>query len=174
MSSVAKIFVLALVAAQAETQAETPQTRQTTMLLQAAALLNSTADDTLGCVSSCPMDNQTLNPSLRCVLGNCTTNLAKCLFSSECRKGVMCELGCTEPIARTDSGLHFASMMECMRVHCPGFPPNKGCAALHCATEAASCAWRSKCRHALECADGCVPSKYAAALEAVQQASLQV
>ncbi|CAJ1381655.1 unnamed protein product [Effrenium voratum] len=39
-------------------------------------------EDTLGCVSNnCPMDKATLQPSAMCVLGNCTSNLAKCLFS---------------------------------------------------------------------------------------------
>ncbi|CAE7192073.1 IFT172, partial [Symbiodinium pilosum] len=155
-----------------------PETRIVEMLqnLQSAAtLLNSTVDDTLGCISGCPMDSSTLNPRPLCVLSNCTTDLAKCLFSSTCRSGVMCELRCTESIAKTEDALHFSSMMECMRVHCPGFPPSKTCAALHCIKEAGECALHTKCRETLECANGCVPSKYSAALEAVQQsAQLQV
>ena len=134
----------------------------------ASALLGDTVDDTLACISdNCPLDESTLSPSPLCVLGNCTSNLAKCLFSSSCRDGVMCEMKCTEPLAKTEDAVHFAGFMECMRVHCPGFPPKKSCAALHCSVEAAGCALHSKCRHTLECADKCVPDKYSAALAAM-------
>ena len=107
------------------------------------------------------------SPSPLCVLESCTSNLAKCLFSSSCRDGVMCEMKCTEPLAKTEEAVHFAGFMECMRVHCPGFPPSKSCAALHCGVEAASCAVHSACRHTMECADKCVPDKYTAALAAM-------
>ena len=136
------------------------------MLRQSPALLGATVDDTLACISSCPLDDSTLQPSPLCVLESCTSNLAKCLFSSSCRDGVMCEMKCTEPLAKTEEAVHFAGLMECMRVHCPGFPPKKSCAALHCSVEAASCAVHSKCRHTLECADKCVPDKYTAAMTA--------
>jgi len=137
-------------------------------LKTAATLLGDTVDDTLACINdNCPLDERTLSPSPTCVLGNCTSNLAKCLFSSTCRNGVMCELKCTEPLAKTEDAVHFAGLMECMRVKCPGFPPSKSCAALHCGVEAAECAVHSKCRHTLECADDCVPGKYTAALAAV-------
>ena len=139
---------------------------KTSMLRQSPALLGATVDDTLACISSCPLDDSTLQPSPLCVLESCTSNLAKCLFSSSCRDGVMCEMKCTEPLAKTEEAVHFAGLMECMRVHCPGFPPKKSCAALHCSVEAASCAVHSKCRHTLECADKCVPDKYTAALTA--------
>ncbi|CAK9033688.1 unnamed protein product [Durusdinium trenchii] len=142
--------------------------KETPMLRAQVDLLGDTVDDTLSCISSnCPLDAVTLSPSPSCALGNCTSNLAKCLFSSSCRQGVMCELGCTEPLAKTEDAVHFASLMECMRVHCPGFPPSKSCAALHCAVEAGSCAVHSKCRETLECADKCVPGKYTAALSAM-------
>ena len=157
-----------LAVAQAQTT-PTGTMLQQAMLRKATALLNSTVDDTLGCVSGCPMDPSSLSPSPLCVLSNCTSTLAKCLFSSDCRNGVMCELHCTEPIAKTEDALKFASLMECMRVHCPGFPPSKTCAALHCTEEAAACALHSKCRHTLECANGCVPSKYDAVRHLVEE-----
>lgn len=142
----------------------TPMLRQQS----SAALLGGTVDDTLACISdNCPMDEYTLQPKPLCVLSNCTSTLAKCLFSSSCRDGVMCEMKCTEPLAKTEDAVHFSSFMECMRVHCPGFPPSKSCAALHCSVEAAACAVHSKCRHTLECADKCVPGKYTGALEAM-------
>lgn len=139
----------------------------------AAKFLGDTVDDTLACISdNCPLDESTLSPSPSCVLGNCTSHLAKCLFSSSCRHGVMCELKCTEPLAKTEDAVHFAGLMECMRVNCPGFPPSKSCAALHCAVEAAGCAVHSKCRETLECADACVPGKYTAALAALPHATV--
>ncbi|CAJ1393614.1 unnamed protein product [Effrenium voratum] len=140
-------------------------------MLRQPELLGGTTEDTLGCVSdNCPVDNQTLQPSPLCVLGNCTKNLAKCLFSSTCRHGVMCELGCFDDLKNTeDDAGRLAGVLECMRAHCPGFPPSKTCAALHCTVEAGACALHSKCRSALECADGCVPGKYAAALAAFTQ-----
>ena len=162
-----QVFSLLVVAAQA--QAPTQTMLRQAVLRKANELLNSTVDDTLGCVSSCPMDSSTLSPSPLCVLGNCTSTLAKCLFSSTCRSGVMCELRCTDKIAKTVDALHFSSLMECMRVHCPGFPPSKTCAAFHCTKEAAECAIHTKCRETLECANGCVPSKYSAALNLVQE-----
>ena len=69
-----------------------------------ATALGDTLDDTLGCISGCPLDESTLAPSPSCVLGNCTSHLAKCLFSSSCRHGVMCEAKCTEPLAKTEDG----------------------------------------------------------------------
>lgn len=155
-----------------------PETERTTPMLRATpqtqdVLLGATVDETLACISdNCPLDEFTLQPKPSCVLGNCTSNLAKCLFSSSCRHGVMCELKCTEPLAKTAEAEHFSSLMECMRVHCPGFPPEKTCAALHCGVEAASCAVHSKCCHALECADKCVPGKYAAALAAMPRETI--
>eukprot|EP00438_Fugacium_kawagutii_P010263 Skav225660 [mRNA] locus=scaffold1924:17142:20256:+ [translate_table: standard] len=134
-------------------------------MLRKSKLLGDTVDDTLACINdNCPLDESTLSPKPSCVLGNCSSHLTKCLFSSSCRHGVMCELKCTEPLAKTEDAKHFASLMECMRVHCPGFPPSKSCAALHCSAEAAECAVHSKCRETLECADKCVPGKYTAAL----------
>ena len=205
-------------------------------MLRATApnFLGDTVDDTLACISdNCPLDESTLSPSPSCVLGNCTSHLAKCLFSSSCRHGVMCELKCTEPLAKTEDAVHFAGLMEsgrfsatcllfflqliflsfhwakrwtfsapptqiliptfrpwmcfsspqaptnnpqttkeCMRVHCPGFPPSKSCAALYCGVEAAECAVHSKCRETLECADACVPGKYTAALAALPHATV--
>lgn len=44
--------------------------------------------------------------------------------------------------------------------------------ALRTVFEAASCAVHSKCRHALECADKCVPGKYAAALAAMPRETI--
>mmetsp|Transcript_81831 Transcript_81831/g.100381 ORF Transcript_81831/g.100381 Transcript_81831/m.100381 type:complete len:83 (+) Transcript_81831:1-249(+) len=79
---------------------------------------------------------------------------------------------CTDSLAKTEEAVHFHGFMECMRVHCPGFPPSKGCAALHCGVEAAECAVHSKCRHTLECADKCVPEKYTAALAAMPQTAV--
>lgn len=138
------------------------------MLRKSSKLLGDTVDDTLACINdNCPLDKSTLSPKPSCVLGNCSSHLTKCLFSSSCRHGVMCELKCTEPLAKTEDAKHFASLMECMRVHCPGFPPSKSCAALHCSAEAAECAVHSKCRETLECADKCVPGKYTGALEAM-------
>ncbi|CAE7833469.1 unnamed protein product [Symbiodinium sp. CCMP2592] len=154
----------------AQAQIEPTQTMLRKAVLQkATSLLNSTVDDTLSCVSSCPLDGSSLSPSPLCLLSNCTSTLAKCLFSSTCRSGLMCELHCTEPLAKTEDGLHFATLMECVRVKCPGFPPSKSCVALHCIEEAAECGIHSKCRHGLECANGCVPAKYSAALELVKE-----
>ena len=66
------------------------------------------------CISgNCPLDDSTLQPSPLCVLESCTSNLAKCLFSSSCRDGVMCEMKCTEPLAKTEEAVHFAGFMEC-------------------------------------------------------------
>ena len=162
MAGVAKIFVLSLAVVCA-------QSPDQTMLRKAGVLLNSTLDDTLQCIAGCPVDPSTLAPKALCVLGNCTSTLAKCLFSSTCRSGVMCEARCTEGLAKTEDGLHFAALMECLKDRCPGFPPSKTCVALRCTKEAAECALHSKCRGTLECANGCVPSKYAAALDAVEQ-----
>ena len=162
MAAVARIFVLSLAVVCA-------QNHDQTMLRKAGGLLNSTLDDTLQCIAGCPVNPSTLSPKALCVLGNCTSTLAKCLFSSTCRSGIMCEARCTEGLAKTEDGLHFAALMECLRDRCPGFPPSKTCIALHCTKEAAECALHSKCRGTLECANGCVPSKYAAALDAVEQ-----
>eukprot|EP00490_Sorites_sp_Unknown_P000693 CAMPEP_0114663960 /NCGR_PEP_ID=MMETSP0191-20121206/27950_1 /TAXON_ID=126664 /ORGANISM="Sorites sp." /LENGTH=307 /DNA_ID=CAMNT_0001904865 /DNA_START=58 /DNA_END=981 /DNA_ORIENTATION=+ len=136
-------------------------------------LLGSTVDDTLTCINSnCPLDETTLSPRPSCVLSNCSGDLTKCLFSSSCRNGVMCEMKCTEPLAKTEEAVYFHGFMECMRVKCPGFPPSKSCAAVHCGVEAASCALHSKCRETLECADKCVPEKYTAALAAMPQTAV--
>eukprot|EP00435_Cladocopium_sp_Y103_P024310 s1409_g5.t5 len=84
-------------------------------MLRATApnFLGDTVDDTLACINdNCPLDESTLSPSPSCVLGNCTSHLAKCLFSSSCRHGVMCELKCTEPLAKTEDAVHFAGLME--------------------------------------------------------------
>jgi len=162
-----------IVKSEAETALATVATVATPMLRQVP--VGGTVEDTLGCVSNnCPMDKATLQPSAMCILGNCTSNLAKCLFSSTCRSGVMCELGCFDLLKATDSkedADRFVNLMDCMRTHCPGYPPSKTCVAMHCVAEAGACAFHSTCRSALECADGCVPAKYAAALAAAQQAT---
>ena len=166
MSRFAKAIVLLLALADAQT------VTTKTLLRQASALLNRTVDDALGCITdNCPADSHTLQPSPLCVLGNCTTSLAKCLFSSECRGGVMCELKCTDAIAKTEDALYFSSVMECARVKCPGFPISKTCVALHCLKEAGECALHTKCRETLECTDKCAPAKYGAALSAVQEST---
>jgi hypothetical protein len=66
--------------------------------------------------------------------------------------------------------VHFAAFMECMRVHCPGFPP-KSCAALHCSVEAASCGMCIPSADApwnvLTKSYKCVPDKYTTVLAAM-------
>ena len=69
-----------IVKSEAETALATVATVATPMLRQVP--VGGTVEDTLGCVSNnCPMDKATLQPSAMSVLGNCTSNLAKCLFS---------------------------------------------------------------------------------------------
>lgn len=136
----------------------------------ATELLASDMDDTLDCINShCPMDKASLQPSSLCVLSNCTSSVARCLFSSACREGVMCEMHCAEPLAHTENGERFVALQDCMRQKCPGFPPKKSCAALHCGIELGECGLHEACRHGLECAEKCVPGKYADALASMVQ-----
>eukprot|EP00931_Biecheleriopsis_adriatica_P047006 TRINITY_DN2706_c0_g1_i1.p1 TRINITY_DN2706_c0_g1~~TRINITY_DN2706_c0_g1_i1.p1 ORF type:complete len:323 (-),score=64.00 TRINITY_DN2706_c0_g1_i1:73-1041(-) len=132
--------------------------QETTALRKAAPsndMVGTATDDALGCASSCPMDPQTLIPKPSCLLYNCTGKLSKCLFNSDCRHALTCAGSCTLPLTKTDDAPRFQAVTECMRVHCPGFPVKKTCAALHCAVAAEKCAIHSGCRNALQCFTGC-------------------
>ena len=58
-----------------DAEVKTPMVRQ--------SLLGAAVDGTSVCISdNCALDDSTLQPSPLCVLGNCISNLANCLFSS--------------------------------------------------------------------------------------------
>lgn len=114
--------------------------------------------EAMSCLSQCPLNPKTMSPSYTCVVKNCYKQLAHCAFDWTCRKTLPCMGKCTGQLAGVEDSGKFLDVQECLKGHCPGFPPNVACIAKNCKVVAAKCALNSKCRHALECANGCTPS----------------
>lgn len=130
-------------------QAATSATQIDDLLASALECLNQ----------NCPLSAATMAPDATCAVQRCYSNFSKCVEEPFCRDKLKCMSDCTLPLANTSQAAQFISLQACVRDHCPGFPPSKTCASLHCSKEGLICATHVRCLKASLCDNACIFKK---------------